>query len=274
MQARQVVLAAALFGSAVMTAAGATGAQQSQARQPDVRERQEQFREMDRDNNGVITRAEWRGSVQSFRRYDVNRDGVLSGNEIWTDRPGDWTRERFARLDQNNDSAISRAEWRGERADFDRLDRNRDGFIERDELPASDERESGEPSSDRRAFADLDRNGNGVITSGEWTGTADEFRSLDTDDDGVVSAREYREGREVANSPAYRAGRERGLTDGRQAGREDKTINGGRWDLEGQRELETADAGYNESLGPRAQYQAGYRAGFRVGYREGFGPRQ
>jgi len=227
MLARQIVFAAALFSTAAT--AGVAEAQQSQAREDELRDRQTQLRDMDRDNDGVITRAEWRGSVQSFRRYDTNHDGVLSGTEIWTDARRGWSRERFARLDQNNDGAISRAEWRGERAEFDRLDRDRDGYIVRDELPAFNDR-------------DFD----------ETAASAD---------------------RELSGSPAYRAGRDRGLTDGRQAGREDKTINGGRWDLDGQRELETADAGYNESVGPRAQYQAGYRAGFRIGYREGFGPR-
>ncbi len=65
----------------------------------------------------------------------------------------------------------------------------------------------------------------------------------------------------------------RGLAEGKQAGYEDRTINGGRWDLDGQRELEQADSGYTTAVGSRAEYQAGYRAGFRRGYREGFGPR-
>jgi hypothetical protein len=219
MQARQIVFAVVLLGS-VTPAAGE--AQQSQARQADLRDRQEQFRAMDRNSDGIITRAEWRGNIQSFRRLDANRDGLLSGNEVWVDSGRGSTRE-------------------GE--------------------------------GDRLPFADLDRNANGVITRGEWRGTIEEFRALDVDGDGVVTAPEYRDGRDAANSPAYRAGRERGLIDGRQAGREDKTINGGQWDLDGQRELETADAGYNESVGRREQYQAGYRNGFRQGYREGFGPR-
>jgi hypothetical protein len=71
----------------------------------------------------------------------------------------------------------------------------------------------------------------------------------------------------------YRAGYERGRTEGIQAGKEDKGVNGGHWDLEGQRELEQADSGYSADLGVRAEYQSGYRAGFRLGYREGFGPR-
>jgi Ca2+-binding EF-hand superfamily protein len=273
MQARPLGLAVALIGSLAASAMLGATAQQNAERQDELRARQAEFHEMDRNDDGIITRVEWGGNLQSFRRYDINRDGVLSGDEVWLERSRGWTRERFQRLDQNNDGALSRTEWRGNRAEFDRLDRNRDGFIDRDEVPAVREQEPAEPSTDRRTFADLDRNGNGVITSGEWTGPADEFRALDSDGDGVVTAREYRDGRGVADSPAYRAGRDRGLTDGRQAGREDKTINGGQWDLDGQRELESADAGYNESVGPRAQYQAGYRAGFRAGYREGFGPK-
>ena len=69
-------------------------------------------------------------------------------------------------------------------------------------------------------------------------------------------------------TPAFRAGFERGRTDGIQAGREDKPRG---WDLEGQRELDTADAGYQPSMGARQDYVAGYRTGFRRGYREGFG---
>ena len=57
------------------------------------------------------------------------------------------------------------------------------------------------------------------------------------------------------------------------APRGNRTVNGGKWDLEGQRELEQADAGYETRLGRREDYQAGFRAGFRRGYTEGFGPR-
>jgi hypothetical protein len=43
------------------------------------------FQEMDRDNDGRISRAEWNGSDQSFKVHDWNGDGVLSGDEV---RPG------------------------------------------------------------------------------------------------------------------------------------------------------------------------------------------
>jgi len=42
-------------------------------------------RGMDRNGDGVITRDEWRGNENSFRRQDRNDDGVLSGREV---RPG------------------------------------------------------------------------------------------------------------------------------------------------------------------------------------------
>lgn len=35
------------------------------------------FQGMDQNRDGVISRAEWRGSEQSFRRHDWNNDGVL-----------------------------------------------------------------------------------------------------------------------------------------------------------------------------------------------------
>ncbi len=222
MKAGLLLCSAVLIGFTSSTSAAPETQQDS--RHSELRQRQAEFRDMDRDNDSVITRAEWRGSVESFRALDLNRDGVLSGTEIWVGRGRGFGRNR-------------------------ELDR------------------------DRTTFDALDRNGNGVITTGEWRGSVEEFRSLDTDGDGVLTPREYRDGRDLVNSPAYRAGHDRGVIDGRQAGKEDKTINGGRWDLEGQRELETADAGYTDSMGPRAQYQAGYRAGFRSGYREGFGPR-
>jgi len=75
-----------------------------------------------------------------------------------------------------------------------------------------------------------------------------------------------------ATSAAFKAGQVRGLIEGRDAGREDKQLRN-EWDLEGQRELEQADSGYDAGVGPRAEYQAGYREAFRRGYREGFGQR-
>jgi hypothetical protein len=40
------------------------------------------FAEMDTNDDGVITRREWRGSAQSFWVHDWNGDGVLSREEL------------------------------------------------------------------------------------------------------------------------------------------------------------------------------------------------
>ena len=116
----------------------------------------------------------------------------------------------------------------------------------------------------------MDLDGNGHVTAQEWRRA---FTQLDINRDGSLTANELgARDRAPVVTRAFQAGRERGLIDGRQAGRED----GARrvWDLEGQRELEQADAGYNYRLGPRDQYQAGYREGFRQAYAEGYGPRR
>jgi hypothetical protein len=43
------------------------------------------IRDMDTDHDGVVTRAEWRGTGQAFGDDDTNGDGVLSGAEVRED---------------------------------------------------------------------------------------------------------------------------------------------------------------------------------------------
>lgn len=226
---------------AVPAAADAQGRGRGQEKKADQQEqnagRQMRFQGMDADNDGVITRDEWRGSDQSFREHDTNHDGVLSGREVWVpvareqENAQDRTRReeriaRFNRLDTDRDGRIALREWTGSRAAFDAIDRNHNEFLSRNE------------------FLDF------AVERPAATAGPQEL------------------------TLAYQTGHQKGLEEGRQAGREDKNVNGGKWDLEGQRELEQADSGYRNDLGARSDYQAGYRVGFRAGYREGFGPRR
>jgi Ca2+-binding EF-hand superfamily protein len=266
---------------AILAIPTAEAADQARQRQRTTQQEQMRFKGMDRDGDGVITRSEWRGNLQSFRQHDRNNDGVLSGDEVWV---GDADAETqglpavFARADRNNDRLLSRDEWYGDLQTFERVDRNDDGRISLPEFLGDDV--SG-TSGVAQPFNELDRNRNGVITLNEWTASRAAFRELDADNDGVITRTEYRQREDEDDDPeslqnrseTYRAGYNRGLTEGRQAGYEDKNVNGGVWDLEGQRELEQADSGYSTVLGARSEYQAGYRAGFRSGYRLGFGPR-
>jgi EF hand len=178
---------------------------------------QMRFRGMDLNQDGRITRAEWRGNARAFDRHDVNNDDVLSGTEVWLDA-GEGVVADFSRVDLDGNGHVTAQEW-------------------------------------RRAFTDLDANGDGSLTEDELRTTRTEAAQPNPD----------------RRSTAYRAGYERGRIDGRQAGWEDDRRRV--WDLDGQRELDRADAGYRQDLGSLAEYQAGYREGFRLGYGEGFGPR-
>jgi hypothetical protein len=161
------------------------------------------FRQMDTNNDGVITRAEWQGSPESFRVHDWNRDGVLSGDEV---RPGayrndpyderdynsgdsqafdSWTPAAFANLDANRDGRISTREWHFDMDTFRRVDRDRDGVLSRAEF-------LGENQDDDRAdrFEYLDTNNDGHIERREWHSGIEEFNWLDRNRDGVLSRAE------------------------------------------------------------------------------------
>lgn len=101
------------------------------------------FQNMDVNNDGVVSRREWRGSVDSFRTHDWNNDGVLSGNEVATSgfRQGrdlefeDFDRaEEFEWLDANNNNRIEEDEWHASLRAFDQLDRNNDSVLSRAEF--------------------------------------------------------------------------------------------------------------------------------------------
>jgi hypothetical protein len=101
------------------------------------------FQNMDVNNDGRVTRNEWRGSVQSFRTHDWNNDGVLAGNEVEAGafRQGrnlefeDFDRaEEFEFLDTNNNNRIEEREWHANFRSFQRLDTNNDRVLTRNEF--------------------------------------------------------------------------------------------------------------------------------------------
>ena len=95
----------------------------------------------DENGDGRISRDEWRGDRRTFREYDQNRDGVLSGNEVPggndRDRTGRNTRSRSStadRLDTDRSGVVEGSEWPYSRDVFRRLDRDRNSVLTRDEL--------------------------------------------------------------------------------------------------------------------------------------------
>jgi Ca2+-binding EF-hand superfamily protein len=116
---------------------------------------QTRFRGMDANNDGVISRAEWRGNRVAFDNQDWNRDGVLSedelepaagrgrgrgrqGNQVNQENQASRRAERFANLDINDNGRIDPREWDGTVAAFNRLDANNDNVITRTEMVGAD----------------------------------------------------------------------------------------------------------------------------------------
>jgi Ca2+-binding EF-hand superfamily protein len=190
-----VFAAAAFLGAATV----AQPALASPTGEPQLRPRSAQmrFRAMDTNNDGVITRAEWRGNDRSFRNHDWNNDGILSGDEI---RQGavpprenqnengfyEWTRAGFRSVDANRDNRITRNEWNYDYELFLRADRNRDNVLTLAEFLGG---ESVDLDREDR-FSDLDTDNNGVIERREWHGTREAFNWLDRNNDGRLSRSE------------------------------------------------------------------------------------
>jgi Ca2+-binding EF-hand superfamily protein len=139
------------------------------------------YQDMDRNNDGKITREEWQ---RFFNNHDWNGDGVLSGDEL---RSGasrqSASSDQFRALDRNNSGAISRSEWIGTTQDFNRLDQDRNGHLSVNEFYQS---------PGLYQFSELDYNNDGVITYEEWSpNSRRSFEVLDLNRDGKLTRDEF-----------------------------------------------------------------------------------
>jgi len=138
------------------------------------------FRDLDGNNDGVITRTEWRDDRKAFDRLDTNRNGMLNRDEFFANKND--LEGRFADLDRNNDGAIARNEWDDDRQAFDALDANRNGVLSHGEFIARGQ--DGE-------FASLDTNRDNRIARNEWRGDRGAFDRLDVNRNNVLSLVEF-----------------------------------------------------------------------------------
>jgi hypothetical protein len=145
-----------------------------------------------RSESRAKDRQEHRARSDRFDRLDVNRDGVITRDEM---NRGHGKRETIKRsgYDRNGDNKLSRSEWPGSSSEFSRLDRNRDGLLTNGEILGrkKDKRSdrAGRFDSDRAGRFDADRDG--WIERDEWRGSDRSFRRADLDRDGRISPYEW-----------------------------------------------------------------------------------
>jgi hypothetical protein len=111
-------------------------------------QREKRFKNLDRNDDGKLSRDEFPGQPARFNQLDRNGDGFLEKDELpWMnperpagkallDRPAPRERALLSRLtsmDKNGDGRVSRDEFMGRPAMFDRLDVNHDGYLDKDD---------------------------------------------------------------------------------------------------------------------------------------------
>jgi Ca2+-binding EF-hand superfamily protein len=158
------------------------------------------FKNVDRNADGRITRAEWYYDREAFVRADRNGDGSLTrpeflGEEVDLDRE-----DRFEYLDANNDNRIQRSEWHGSAETFQWLDRNNDDVLSRTEVV-------GEEADESDLFASLDVNNDAAITSNEWHWSRRSFTRQDVNGDGRLTRRELTNAELAATNTVGTSGR-------------------------------------------------------------------
>jgi hypothetical protein len=162
------------------------------------------FQGMDANRNGVIERGEWNGSERSFDVHDWNNDGVLSREEVrMGGRRGaavqaeddfdpngtaTWTARNFRVLDRNRDSRISSGEWYYAPEYFRRADRDRNGSLTLGEFTGGGNAAWDDDRDD--SFTNLDINRNGWVEGREWHGSTEAFQWLDRNGDNRLSRAE------------------------------------------------------------------------------------
>jgi hypothetical protein len=152
------------------------------------------FQELDADDDGSVSLAEWPLEEAKFHIVDRNKDGSLSPTELLTPtvlRRGS-REEQFRRLDSNRDGRLSPRESQRAGEDLERQDRNRDGYVTPFEYQSGSR--TWNPTAtlqDRRRFQTLDRNLDNRLTRSELRINGAAFNRLDRNRDGVISPSEW-----------------------------------------------------------------------------------
>lgn len=164
----------------------------------------------DKNKDGLIQLEEYPGDKSVFRGYDKNKDDVLSVPETMAmaeDEIADIrkklrnpSRYDFLPLfDIDRDNNISLDEYDGPMADFKKYDKDDDGVVTYDELypekmmeRMKKNEDAGPKPEDLTILETMDANKDGKVSREEFKGTADGWKRLDRNGDGVVTIADAR----------------------------------------------------------------------------------
>ena len=158
----------------------------------------------DTNEDGQLTKEEFKGPDEMFERLDADGDGVITKAEVEAVRaqrgqrggdPAQRWQHMLERVDANNDGQISKDEFQGEDEVFDRLDGNGDGTLSQEEFVAATRRRGqggGDPGQWwQRMLERADANKDGKLSKEEFQGPDEMFDRFDADGDGILTQEEF-----------------------------------------------------------------------------------
>lgn len=144
----------------------------------------------DQDGDGALSPEEFAVGMKKARRAAGGQPGAAAGPGGTGGPAGPGAAgggpELLRRFDHDHDGKVTREQFPGGDEQFAKLDKNGDGVLTADDFPAP----PAAPPAPAGKLATLDKDGDGRLCRPEWLGSDEEWRALDKNTDGWLTADE------------------------------------------------------------------------------------
>lgn len=155
---------------------------------------QNERRKLDKDDNGVVDKAEWEVPRSYFKALDRDNSGTIAKDELVLEAlenlgglPGFSGVDMFQRRDKDKDKNLSNSEFEGSRELFDRVDADKDKLVSIEEYNNFMDRIRSVMRNADDPVVRFDLNGDGKVTRAEFPGSDNAFARADTNGDGLLT---------------------------------------------------------------------------------------